>query len=250
MSYTMTHLIIADQYRKQHKMPKQLADLFLLGTVCPDSIHGNRNFQPVMKERSHSFPEELPWGNIYKEEQMDKWYENIKEFYISKEMLVGSEMEEIFLKGYMMHLVVDIFNCAYFYSPNLVQYGLNVAEFRRAYREECLIQDNYLYQRYEETKELFDDLKDGITTLKNTSILENLGLTEEINVDAICKHIEESKREYDSYGEIGAVDAKMITKEDTEYFIKRLGELCEELLFDFPEMDRLFQIPCFPNAVS
>ena len=56
MSYTMTHLVIADQYTKRHGMTFSEAALFLLASFSPDSVHADANFHPAMKGRSHFNP--------------------------------------------------------------------------------------------------------------------------------------------------------------------------------------------------
>jgi len=242
MSYTMTHLVIADYYRKLKQMPSDEANVFLLASVGADSVHRNENYSKAMKEKSHIFPEELVWGDIYLEEQMDKWYENIKAFYETKKTFAKTSLEKAFLEGYLLHLLVDIFNCAYIYAPNLIGYGMDVEGFRRDYREQCLKQDQNLYQQYKYTSQIFEDLEKAVCIMKEFDILENLNLEAEINVYSLEKHVKHDKQIYESIQYLDMEKTTMITEKITNNFIRDVGKICVELLFSFPEKKGLFQV--------
>lgn len=241
MSYTMTHLVTADQYTKRHGMTYSEAALFLLASFSPDSVHADPNYDPAMKERSHFMPEDIKWGDIYKEEQMNSWYESVRAFYRSRYSPSLLAMELAFLQGYAHHLLVDIFNCQWFYSPNLIQYELNVKAFRRDYREQCLNYDHFLYQNYEHTEDVFQKLNAGIELLEQYPIFERLNLQNEILCNNIKEKIKLTEQEYITSNRV-LMNMEMITVEDSQRFIEEMRVQCDKLLFKFPEKEHLFKV--------
>ena len=241
MSYIMTHLVIADQYTMRHGMTFLEAALFLLASFSPDSVHADANFHPAMKERSHFMPEDIKWGDIYKEEQMDSWYESVRLFYRSRYSPSLTPMELAFLQGYAHHLLVDIFNCQFFYAPNLIQYGLNVKAFRKDYREQSLNYDHFLYGDYKQSEEIFQKLSAGIELLDKYPILEHLNLQNEIRCNNIRKKIKMTEQEYTTSNRV-LKNMDMITVEDSQRFIEEMRVQCDKLLFEFPEEEHLFEV--------
>ena len=242
MSYTMTHLIIAHQYIKRHGIQSPEAGLFLLASISPDTVHASSHYDPSMKERSHFMPEDIRWGNIFKEEQMDRWYIELQKFYRSRYSSSLSSMEVAFLGGYTTHILVDIFNCKYFYSPNLIQYGLDVANFRMDYREQCIYQDQLLYQQYGVRENIFEQLAVGVDLLREYPILKHLDLENEINCDFIYDNLQDNERFYKAGKCEPGRKMSMITAEATNKFIQEMGKQCDELLFDLPVKKHLFEV--------
>lgn len=241
MSYTMTHLVTADQYTKEHGMTDSEATLFLLASFCPDTVHADPNYHKAMKERSHFMPKDIEWGDIYKEEQMDSWYESVRIFYQARYSPSLSSIELAFLQGYAHHLLVDIFNCQWFYSPNLIRYGLNVKVFRKEYREQCLNYDHFLYENYEESKEIFNKLRAGLEILEQNPILNQLNLQNEILITNVKEKIRLTEEEYATSNRV-LMNMDMFTVEDCKRFIEEMRVQCDKLLFGFPEKKHLFHV--------
>jgi hypothetical protein len=182
-----------------------------------------------MKEHSHFMPEEINWGHIYLDQQMEDWYAAIRENYLSRNLDDLNGLERAFLVGYGIHLLVDVFNCKYFYAPNLCKSGLDVEAFRKEYREQCLDFDHALYRDYKYTEEIFQKLEQGLNLLRNHPVLENLNLDKEINCISIGKMIESAKMEYEKSSRTVQPNAHMITQEGSMRFIEEMGVHCNEL---------------------
>lgn len=242
MSYTMTHLVIANQYMQMRNFAPQEAGLFLIATVSPDSVHKEKNYNPHKKERSHFQPEGVAWGTIYEEAVMDRWYLEIKKFYLSRYSPQLTPMDIAFLQGYTVHLLVDIFNCKMVYAPNLIQYGLDVKKFRMEYRAQCLKYDHFLYQKYTQSETIFHNMKAAADLLESYPVLEHLGLREAISHDAIRRMVLDTEKAYKMEGISSLENAYMITEESGEAFIRETERQCEELLFDFPQKEHLFEV--------
>ena len=77
MAYQMIHMEVA--YRLLDRLPwiTQKAD-FILGSVAPDSVHMNPEYQVSMKEISHLFTGSGEWGNT---EDYGNWDRNIRTFW-------------------------------------------------------------------------------------------------------------------------------------------------------------------------
>lgn len=249
MSYAMTHLLIAGNYIEKHSFDPEEQALFLIASVSPDSVHARQDYDPHMKERSHFLPEGIAWGTVYQEEPMNRMYAAAAEFYRSRCRMGGpsedlDKMALAFLKGYTMHLLVDIFNCKLVYAPNLIRFGPDLQRFRIDYRKQCMNFDNYLYWKFDRREELFRAMERGLELLKRNPILEELDLAERINVEEIGKVFRDTEKMYKESYPVTLEDMYMITEDSSKRFIDEAGHQCGELLFDFPVREGLFRVEC------
>lgn len=249
MSYAMTHLLIADNYIERHSFDPEEQALFLIASISPDSVHARPDYDPHMKERSHFLPAGIAWGTVYQEEPMNRMYAAAAEFYRSRRRMGNpskglDKMELAFLKGYTMHLLVDIFNCKLVYAPNLIRFGPDLERFRVDYRKQCMNFDNHLYWQLERSAELFQAMERGLELLKSNPILEGLGLKGRINVEEIGRFFDDTKQIYKQSYPVTPEDMYMITEDSSKGFIDDVGRQCGELLFDFPVREGLFRVEC------
>lgn len=248
MSYSMTHLIIAKEYLRNN--PVENPGLFLLANISPDCVHARNNFDKVMKEKSHYLQKNTEWGTIFEEEPMKLWYDSLRSFYFEhsrKITVCGDALNTAcrdFLDGYAMHILVDIFNCRLLYATARKKYGSDLEAFRREYRNQCLIWDYHLYRSYPESGKIFDLIQKESAILPDSleHILEKTGLSMVISADEVKSNLAYN---IDMYGQNKQEklinEAYMITEESSDYFIKYVGEQCNRLLYDFPEVGRLFK---------
>lgn len=240
MSYAMTHLIIANEFAK-HKNIKN-KELFLLASIAPDAVHAKDNFKLEMKAASHYMQDGERWGEMYQEEAMVVWYHRLQTIYEEKIKLAKNDKDISFLQGYIVHMLTDVFNCALLYAPNLIKHDFKVDSFRVTYRDDCVAQDAWLYQNYEESQEVMKSLEIAMDQDLNESILKNLGLDIHMSVKNIRDNTNFQANLFRN-AKLASIDnLKMVTRENTEFFISRVLSECERLLFDFPECGRTFEV--------
>ena len=249
MSYSMTHLVIANSYAKRHCMEPSEEAMFLLASISPDAVHANIAFNKKMKGNSHCMPNEIEWGNIYLEEQMDSWYKAVGEFYKGRYSESLTSLELAFLKGYTIHLFVDICNCQWFYAPHLIQYGLDVGAFRKEYREQSIAYDKYLYQNFSDAVGVFGKIESAASLFTEKKILESLQMQDILLEQDVLKNIERTKKQYIDCDVPCELSGTMITIRDSEAFIREMGKKCDSLLFDFPLQEKLFQVGHDGNSI-
>lgn len=240
MSYAMTHLIIANEFAK-HKSIKN-KDLFLLASIAPDAVHARENFILEMKAASHYMQEGERWGEMYEEEAMIIWYRRLEKIYKEKLKLAKTDEDVAFLQGYVVHMLTDVFNCALLYAPFLIKNDFKVESFRVEYRNECVVQDAWLYQNYQESDEIMKSLEIAMERDLSEDILKNLELDMHMTVKNIIDNTHFQARLF-AEGKKASLDGlKMTTRELTEFFIKRVLSECERMLFDFPDCGESFKV--------
>lgn len=241
MSYAMTHLIIANEYAKKNHINNR--GLFLLANISPDAVHAKTDFTKSMKEKSHFLQEGIEWGCIFEEEPMQKWYQELGDFYRPRMNDVKNEKEQDFLNGYAMHILIDIFSCQLLYAPVLKKYGNDMETFRKEYRKQCLMWDNHLYESYSESAAMMEQMKDALGELDDKDILDKLKLSSAISFQNVADNLFYTIRQYENKQVDFKESVYMISQESSDYLIEYIEKQCEKLLFDFPDIGRLFKMP-------
>ncbi|MCR5799900.1 MAG: hypothetical protein K6G69_07485 [Lachnospiraceae bacterium] len=241
MSYAMTHLIIADRFADNDRI--KYKDLFLLASIAPDAVHARKDFSKELKARSHYLQEDAVWGEIYEESKMVKWYYRLKEFYTKRIQMAVNDPEVVFLQGYTLHILTDMFNCKLLYAPNWIKYGLDAVDaFRVEYRNECILQDNFLYQNYHRSSALEDELENAFVKYDIAEMITHLELSDLIDADNIIDNVRSNFKTLKEAPKASFEGLKMVSEKDSGSFIDEVESECERLLFTFPDAERTFNI--------
>lgn len=234
MSYAMTHLIIADRTAKKQNIKNR--NLFLLAGISPDAVHNRDDFSFRLKADAHDMQPDEKWGEIYTDESMLKWYGRVNEFYKSKLALVTNDREKDYLLGYIQHIMVDIYNCKLLYAPQLLKYDFKVELMREEYRRECILQDNYLYQNYESSKEIADLL---IETSKREeevqAILNRLELDTFISAKNLIDNVNYHTSGYRKAEKASLDNLEMVSVESSHMFLDTVEAQTNRIVFSGKE---------------
>lgn len=240
MSYAMTHLIIAERFASHFQI--QNKEIFLAASIAPDAVHQRADFTFEKKAQAHDLMPDERWGQIYTEKSMIAWYERLIRFYQTRKEYATNENELDFLKGYTLHILVDIFNCKLLYGRNLIRYEFKVDEMRDEYRRECILQDNYLYQNWEKTKEVFEAVEIGTNQLITDEMLSHLKLSEHITVQNMKDNWGYQCDGYQKAEPASLEGLEMVSVENSNEFLDIVSSESIRMLFDFPKVERTFQV--------
>lgn len=145
MAYQMIHMEIAYRLLKQLSMVENGAE-FILGTVAPDSVHMNQNYEVGMKVSSHMFEFCGKWGDT---QDYKRWESNIKDFFYRN--AAGNERTKYrdFSLGMCVHCLTDYWNDIKIWKRLQKGYvsAMGFEGFRDAYYAEARAADLWLYQR-------------------------------------------------------------------------------------------------------
>ena len=157
MAYQMIHMEVA--YRLLDRLPwiTQKAD-FILGSVAPDSVHMNPEYQVSMKEISHLFTGSGEWGNT---EDYGNWDRNIRTFW--QDHGQQESLSRNFAAGICVHCWTDLIyardiwmKLRHHYTPIM---GFDT--FQKAYSVEARGIDLWLWQNSSNTSEIRKMLAEG-----------------------------------------------------------------------------------------
>ncbi len=176
MAFQMIHMEIA--YRLLAHIPQiENAAEFILGSVAPDSVHMNPNYDIGMKIKSHMFEGSGEWGDT---RDYQRWRQNI-DCVLSK---VIDEKDRIiyrdFVIGMCVHCLTDYWNDLKIWRKLQGRYipPMSVDEFRAAYYPEARGIDFWLYQNSRNTKSIRKMLSKaaviGVEGLVNKEDVEQL----------------------------------------------------------------------------
>lgn len=156
MAFTITHIIIADMVSEY--APK-IVDYptYILGTIAPDAVHVNQNYSAKLKERSHLFTPNLVWGKIDTWEKAEEWMQSIRDYY----NVNRGKYNHDFLWGYIVHLLVDVYNSMFFYTPFIQSIKEGYEETIKKYKDESFGMSYYLFSEYSASKNLREILQSG-----------------------------------------------------------------------------------------
>lgn len=162
MSFQMIHMEIAYRILKEFSQIQNQAE-FILGSVAPDCVHMNLNYDIEMKIKSHMFEGCGEWSNT---QDYQRWHDNIKNFLAKAVLERKNEREYIdFALGLCVHCLTDFCNDLKIWRNLQGQYvsQLGFDEFRRAYYIEARGIDVWLYQNSINTCEIFKLLEKART---------------------------------------------------------------------------------------
>ena len=157
MAFQMIHMEIA--YRLLERMP-QITDpaRFILGSVAPDSVHMNPDYNIDMKIKSHMFQGCGPWSDT---QDYPLWEKNIQSFY---EVIAGREQgDRDFGIGICVHCLTDYWNDRKIWRSLQHKYipPMSLEEFRESYYPEARGIDQWLYQNSKNTQQIRELLSEA-----------------------------------------------------------------------------------------
>ena len=224
MSYTMTHIYIAENVSKH---VKGITDYptYMLGSVAPDAVHAREDYTPTLKEKSHLFTEGLHWGKVGTLEQAEAWESSIREYYLSHK---GS-VDYNFLLGYTVHLYSDVYSSMNFFAPFVRAAGEDLAAVKERFVHENFCYNYYLYEEYVKST----DLRSLLTAGKPVT-LEGVISADDIKkrVELLFKQefVERDISDIDSYTVCSHESMKRLIDGSTELVLKRLKELDKDII--------------------
>jgi hypothetical protein len=133
---------------------------FIFGSVAPDSVHMNPEYEVRFKVQSHLFEGCGEWGNTG---DYDRWERNIDSFWSrQKERRIRDE-ELAFAGGVFTHCYTDYYNDLNLWRRFQRQYipPMTPAEFRTSYYREARGIDNWLYYHSHSAGEIMQLLEKG-----------------------------------------------------------------------------------------
>lgn len=150
MSYTMTHILVAEKVKELLNLDVDYPT-YILGSTAPDAVHAATNYNPGMKERSHLHPERVRWGEMSSDDDLNEWMENIQKFYLENK----DKYDYSFFMGYVVHLLTDVYACGEVYIPNFIRKRTdeNSAALAAKFKEESYQVNYYLYKEYSKEKD-------------------------------------------------------------------------------------------------
>lgn len=160
MSFQMIHMEIA--YRLLKRMPQiENAAEFILGSVAPDSVHMNPDYDVNMKVKSHMFEGCGKWSDT---QDYQRWSRNVKEVFCE---IVGESQNTIyrdFVIGLCVHCLTDYWNDIKIWKKLQREHipPMTFEEFRDAYYPEARGIDLWLYQNSENTEAIKKMLSDAV----------------------------------------------------------------------------------------
>jgi hypothetical protein len=157
MAYTMTHILIADKVLEYFDCPIDYST-YMVGAIAPDAVHANPNYSRELKEKSHVFAEGLKWGEVTSENELEDWFDCVKEFYVNNH----SKYDRDFFLGYIVHILTDICSCREIYATfyNTLTKD-EMVEKKKQFSHESYLVNYYLFCEYSKNKDLIDILKKG-----------------------------------------------------------------------------------------
>ncbi|MCM1261084.1 MAG: hypothetical protein NC313_00075 [Butyrivibrio sp.] len=196
MSYQMIHMETA--YRILKRMPtiKHMPTIeheaeFILGSVAPDSVHMNEDYNIDMKVRSHMFEGCGEWSNT---QDYKRWRDNIRA--VLKKYAAGWEESGFkdFVLGLCVHCLTDYNNDVKMWRAFQKEYipPMSLPKFKEAYYVEAKGIDLWLYQNSRHSKTIMELLKnaasfdvEGLVKREDIEKQRNHLLYTQYNVDTI-----------------------------------------------------------------
>lgn len=198
MPYPMSHLYISE--RILDKININNVSQFYLGSVAPDAIHFRQNFDIIQKRHSHIY-EGLNRDNL--DLFITNWIENVLIFFNKNKK---SETDKNFLIGYCIHLLADIYNYKFIWTPFKMNYG---KENEKIYQDECRIVDLELFQKLNYETKLFPIIEDS-------KGMDFFGLIFEDEINKLKNNI--LNNQYKNKQKVNSVENNFMTYEKMQEF--------------------------------
>lgn len=180
MSLQMIHMEIA--YRLLEYLPQiEHPAEFILGSVAPDAVHMNPDYDVKSKVKSHLFKNCGMWGDTLDYEQ---WRSNIEAYL---ERITAAQEEPArrdFELGICVHCLTDRWNDIRIWRKAQSEFlpAMTFEEFKEDFYREQRSIDNWLYQNSENTPHIRKLLADA-----ESFVIEDLVDGEEIEI--LRKHL-------------------------------------------------------------
>ena len=176
MPTILFHLKVANEYVKRNN--KYDTNNFYLGIIAPDAVN------------AHGFAsKEKRWGAHVRDKDLNKWKENVIEFYKKNIGIV----QEDFLRGYCIHILTDI---------------LMDEKYANTFKNQILakgIEEDKVYDYYEKAIYKYENSKlneswiaDVVKKIKSANIVEFNNIPKQLSIDNIKYNIDKySQRRYE-----------------------------------------------------
>lgn len=180
MSLQMIHMEIA--YRLLEYLPQiEHPAEFILGSVAPDAVHMNPNYDVSSKVKSHLFKGCGMWGDTLDYEQ---WRSNIEAYF---EQIVTAQEEPArrdFSIGICVHCLTDRWNDIRIWRKAQSEFlpTMTFEAFKEAFYREQRSIDNWLYQNSENTAQIRK-------LLANAESFAIEDLVDEEELESLRKHL-------------------------------------------------------------
>lgn len=218
MAYTMIHILIAEKVLEYLKSPVD-HPTYILGTIAPDAVHAAKDYSRMQKGRSHLFAEGARWGEVTSEEDLAKWSESIKTFYLKEH----DRYDRDFFLGYIVHLLADICSCKNIYAPFYLSIKDDYDEKMAQFRKESYCVNYHLYCEYSREKNLYNILHAG----RSCSID---GVFEKSLLDPRIDQLFSFEFKSRDVGHLS--ENKICTLNNTESLIKEAAEIIKKVLLE------------------
>lgn len=149
MAFQMIHMEIAYRLSKRIPCIENVAE-FILGSVAPDSVHMNPDFDIGLKIKSHSFEGCGEWSDT---QDYQRWKNNINAFCYNHAKIDTEPAYRDFVYGLCVHCLTDYWNDIENWRRLQAKYipPMDIDTFKEAYYPEARGIDLWLYQNSEHT---------------------------------------------------------------------------------------------------
>lgn len=150
MSYQMIHMEVAYRLLEQIPLIENAAE-FILGSVAPDCVHMNPDYNVNIKIKSHMFEGCGKWSDT---QDYRRWNNNIRSNFYA----IFAEQERTdyrdFVLGLCVHCLTDYWNDIKIWKRLQNEYipPMKLEEFKEAYYREARGIDIWLYQNSRNTE--------------------------------------------------------------------------------------------------
>ena len=150
MSYQMIHMEVAYRLLEQIPLIENAAE-FILGSVAPDCVHMNPDYNVAIKIKSHMFKGCGKWSDT---QDYRRWNSNIRSNFCA----IYTEQERTdyrdFVLGLCVHCLTDYWNDIKIWKRLQNEYipPMKLEEFKEAYYREARGIDIWLYQNSRNTE--------------------------------------------------------------------------------------------------
>ncbi len=159
MAFQMIHMEIAYGLLQHLPQIENKAE-FLLGSVAPDSVHMNPNYDVSSKVLSHMFEGCGMWSDT---QDYERWMSNIQEVFVKLTAQEDDSKYRDFVIGLCVHCMTDYWNDLRIWRRLQKQNmpPMTLEEFKEAYYPEAKGIDLWLYQNSANTKVIRELLREA-----------------------------------------------------------------------------------------
>lgn len=180
MAFQMIHMEIAYRLLECPLGIENPAD-FLIGSVAPDSVHMNPDFEIGRKVKSHMFEGCGEWGDT---QDYARWNQNIGEMLAKAGTMKNRTDYRDFVLGICVHCLTDYWNDLNIWRRLQREYipPMSPGEFKDAYYPEARGIDIWLYQNSKNTKAI-------IKLLSEASAFDVEGMVNKEDIEKQRRHL-------------------------------------------------------------